>query len=115
MIINNFKLPIPVAARGVGLWPLGSNPARDMDICLLCLYVVLSCVGRGLCDGLITRPEESYCMSMCVIKKPRKGRPKVRPGLQAPVDDDNNNIVFDYHFQQPPSTQWYYSSHWYVT
>jgi hypothetical protein len=30
-----------------------------MDVCLLCLYeyVVLSCVGRGLCDGLITRPE----------------------------------------------------------
>jgi hypothetical protein len=29
----------------------------------LCLYVVLSCVGRGLCDGLITRPEESYRVS----------------------------------------------------
>jgi hypothetical protein len=31
-----------------------------------CLYVVLSCVGRGLCDGLITRPEESYRVSNCV-------------------------------------------------
>jgi hypothetical protein len=37
-----------------------------MDICLLCLYVVLSCVGRGLCDRLITRPEESYRVSVCV-------------------------------------------------
>jgi hypothetical protein len=38
-----------------------------------CLYVVLSCVGRGLCDGLITRPEESYrvCLIVCVIKKRR--------------------------------------------
>jgi hypothetical protein len=44
----------------------GSNPARGMDVCLLCLYVVLSCVGRGLCDGLITRPEESYHVSVCV-------------------------------------------------
>jgi hypothetical protein len=44
----------------------GSNPAKGMDVCVLCLYVVLSCVGRGLCDGLITRPEESYCMSVCV-------------------------------------------------
>jgi hypothetical protein len=43
-----------------------SNPARGMDVCLLCLYVVLSCVGRGLCDGLITRPEESYRVSYCV-------------------------------------------------
>jgi hypothetical protein len=44
----------------------GSNPAAGMDVCLLCLYVVLSCVGRGLCDGLITRPEESYRVSNCV-------------------------------------------------
>jgi hypothetical protein len=29
-----------------------------MDVCLLCVGCVLS--GRGLCDGLITRPEESY-------------------------------------------------------
>jgi hypothetical protein len=43
----------------------GSNPAQGMDTCLLCLYVVLSCVGRGLCDGLITRPEESYRVSVC--------------------------------------------------
>jgi len=31
--------------------------------------------GRGLCDGLITRPEESYRLwrvVVCVIKKPRK-------------------------------------------
>jgi hypothetical protein len=39
-------------------------------MCLLCFYVVLSCVGRGLCDGLITRPEESYRVcQLCVIKK----------------------------------------------
>jgi hypothetical protein len=52
-----------------------------MDVYLLCLYSVLSCAGRGLCDELITRPEESYPVSVCVIKKPRKGRPKVNPGL----------------------------------
>jgi hypothetical protein len=38
------------------------NPPRDMDGFSLCLYVVLSCVGRGLRDELITRPEESYHM-----------------------------------------------------
>jgi hypothetical protein len=26
----------------------GSNAAEGMDVCLLCFYVVLSCVGRGL-------------------------------------------------------------------
>jgi hypothetical protein len=38
-----------------------------MDVCLLCFYVVLSCVGRGLCGRLITRPEESYrvCLILC--------------------------------------------------
>jgi hypothetical protein len=65
--------PISVAARSkayvcsclvVGI--AVSNPVRGMDVCLLCLYVVLSYVGRGLCDGLITRPEESYRASNCV-------------------------------------------------
>jgi hypothetical protein len=44
----------------------GSNTAEGMDVCVLCLCVVLSCVGRGLCDGLITRPEEFYRVSNCV-------------------------------------------------
>ena len=35
---------------------MGSNPTGGMDVCCECC--VLSC--RGLCDGLITRPEESY-------------------------------------------------------
>jgi hypothetical protein len=67
------RRPIPVAARSKAyicslLVPVmaGSNPAEGMDVCLLCLYVVLSCVGRGLCGGLITRPEESYHASNCV-------------------------------------------------
>jgi hypothetical protein len=58
--------PIPVAARSNALvcghlvaGIAGSNPALGMDVCPLCLYVVLSCVGRGLYDGLIIRPEES--------------------------------------------------------
>jgi hypothetical protein len=44
----------------------GSNPTRAMDVYFLCLCAVLSCVGRGLCDGPITRPEESYCVSNSV-------------------------------------------------
>jgi hypothetical protein len=41
-----------------------------MFVC--CVSCVLS--GRGLCDELITRPEESYkCgVSLCVIKKSRE-------------------------------------------
>ena len=39
----------------------GSNPIGGMDVCEC---FVLS--GRGLCDGLITRPEESYRERMCV-------------------------------------------------
>jgi hypothetical protein len=41
----------------------GSNRARRMGVCLLCLYAVLSCVGRSLCVGLITRPEGPYVPS----------------------------------------------------
>jgi len=41
---------------------VGSNPTGDMGVCCECC--VLS--GRGLCVGLITRPEESYRM-WCVV------------------------------------------------
>jgi hypothetical protein len=35
------------------------------------LRFLLFCVGIGLCDGLVTRPEESYRMcQLYVIKKP---------------------------------------------
>ena len=55
--------PIPVAARS-NAWvcgrslagTAGSNPAEGMDVSCECC--VLS--GRGLCDGLMTTPEESY-------------------------------------------------------
>ena len=41
---------------------MGSNPTEGMDVCCECC--VLS--GRGLCDELITRPEESYRL-WCVV------------------------------------------------
>jgi len=38
--------------------------SRSRHGCLfLCFCVVLSYVSSGLCDGLITRPTESYCVS----------------------------------------------------
>ena len=70
--------PIPVAARSkasvFGRSPaeiVGSSPTRGMDVCLFvcCECCVLS--GRGLCDGLITRPEGFYRLWR-VIKTMRK-------------------------------------------
>ena len=57
---NTPRLPTPVQVEA---WvcsrstaeSVGSNPAGDMNVCRE--YCVLS--GRGLCDELITRPEES--------------------------------------------------------
>jgi hypothetical protein len=48
-----------------------------MDVCPLCVYVVLSCVGRGLCYELIRRPKESKLVSNR-IQKPEKGIGKRR-------------------------------------
>jgi len=42
-----------------------SNPSGGMDVCVLWVLVLS---GGGLCDGLITRPEESYhvwCVVVC--------------------------------------------------
>jgi hypothetical protein len=46
----------------VGCWDRGFQSRSAHG----CLYVVLSCVGRGLCDELITRPDDSYRVSNCV-------------------------------------------------
>ena len=66
--------PTPVAARPKALVCgrssaeiVGSNPTGGMDVCFECC--VLS--GRGLCDELITRPEESYrlcCVFVCDLE-----------------------------------------------
>jgi hypothetical protein len=70
------RKPVQVAARSKAWvcaacflgWRVGIPPAACLSVSFV--SVVLS--GRGLCVGLITRPEESYrvvCMS--VIAKPR--------------------------------------------
>ena len=55
----------------------GSNPARGMDVVSVGCY-------RGLCDGLITRPEESYrvfvCVCVCVSGCDREASTTTRPG-----------------------------------
>jgi len=55
------KRPIPVAAWFCGrllAGIAGSNPARGQGSLSIVSFVLLS--GRGLCVGLIIRPEESY-------------------------------------------------------
>jgi hypothetical protein len=49
--------------RSAVAWLLGSRVRIPLGAWM---FVVLPCVGRGLCDGLITRPEESYRVSVCV-------------------------------------------------
>ena len=66
-IYVSIYMPVPVAARGLRnrssaarllrLW-VRIPPGAWMFVCCECC--VLS--GTGLCDGLITRPEESYRM-----------------------------------------------------
>jgi hypothetical protein len=69
------KWPIPMAVlskawvcgRSLAMI-VGSNPSGGwMDVCCGCC--VLS--GRGLCDGLIARPEDSYrvCVCVCGVSK----------------------------------------------
>ena len=53
---------------------VGSNAEGSMDFCVHCCLLS----GRGLCDGLITRPEESYrlwCVVVCDLETSRMRRP----------------------------------------
>jgi hypothetical protein len=56
---------VSVAARSTE--SMGSNPTEGVDVCCECC--VLS--GKGLCDELITRPEETYrlwCIVVCDLE-----------------------------------------------
>jgi hypothetical protein len=52
-------------------------------------------LGRGLCDELITRPEEYYrlwCVVGCDLETSQR-RPWPTQGCRADDDDDNNSVV----------------------
>ena len=69
------------AARLLGLW-VRIPPGAWMFVCCECC--VLS--GRGLCDELITRPEESYrlwCVVVCDLETSRMRRPWLALGRSA--------------------------------
>jgi hypothetical protein len=81
-------MPIPVAERssarfyGRSLAGIpGLNPAGAW-MSVSCECCVLS--GRGLCDGLITRPEESYrllCVIVCDLETLENEEAKTHSGL----------------------------------
>jgi len=63
-----------------------------MDVCCVC------CVfsGRGLCDELITRPEESYrlwCVVECDLETSRKRRSWSTGGCRA-KNKTKKNVLF---------------------
>jgi hypothetical protein len=65
-------MPIPTAARLLGSWV--RIPLRAWMF-VFCVYMV-SCVGRGLCDGPITHPGESYHVSNPVgLRNIKRRRP----------------------------------------
>jgi hypothetical protein len=82
-------MPVPVAARSKA-WVCGPSPAEifgsnstgGMDVLSVCECCVLS--DKGLCDGLITRPEESYllwCVVVCDLETLWMRRPWPTWGL----------------------------------
>jgi hypothetical protein len=76
------------AVYGVGVQPLacwdwGFDPTTGMDVCLLWVCLL---TGRGLCDELITRPEESYplwCFVVCDLETSWMRRPWPTGGCRA--------------------------------
>ena len=80
----------PVAARLLRSW-VQIPPGAWIFVCCECR--VLS--GRGLCDELITRPEESYrlcCVVVCDLETSRIGAPYIYDisRLRVNVQDDRS-------------------------
>jgi hypothetical protein len=61
----------------------------------LCLYVLLSCVGSGFCDQLITLPKESYHVSNNIIET-KKRRPWPDPGWSATEEKRNEKYMHNF-------------------
>ena len=95
--------PISLAARSkayiCGRSPaeiVGSNATGGMDVFMLWMLCMLS--GRGLCDELITRPEESYrlwCVIVCDLETSRMRRPWPALGRSA-TGEKNIYILYIY-------------------
>ena len=91
-------LPVPMAARSkaqvCGRSPatiVESNPDGGIEVCLLCF--VLS--RTGLCDELITRPEESCllcCIVVCHLEKSGMRRPWPALGRSATEGGGGTNF-----------------------
>ena len=76
------------AARLLRSW-VRIPPGAWIFVCCEC-RVVLS--GRGLCDELITRPEESYrlwCVVVCDLETSRMGAPHIRRRLRLHMPRNN--------------------------
>jgi hypothetical protein len=72
---------------------------------------VVCLAGRGLCDGPITRPEESYrlcCVIVCYLETSRMGRLKSASGLQKPVEGED---YYYYYYLVIPSLLLNYYQH----
>jgi hypothetical protein len=73
-----------------GYWDRGFESRSEHGFLSLCLYVVLSCVGRGIIEGPITRPKESYRVSRYITKQPvREGQGPHKDSKATDDDDDD--------------------------
>jgi hypothetical protein len=81
----------PAAARLLGLWfriPPGAWMCVSFECCVLS--------GRGLCVGLVPRPEESYrlwCVWVCDREASKMRRPRPQRGCRA-IGKKEKKIVF---------------------
>ena len=82
----------PAAARLLRSW-VPIPPGAWIFVCCECR--VLS--GRGLCDELITRPEESYrlcCVLVCDLETSRMGAPYIYDISRLRVKDLSTFVIY---------------------
>ena len=87
---------------------MGSNPTGGMDVCSECC--VLS--SRGLCDELITQPEESHrllCVIVCDLEKQTSWMKKAKThyGPIAPREKKLSSFKNKYFFGRKRRTNCY--------
>jgi hypothetical protein len=76
----------------LGCWDRGFESCSGHGCSPLGSYVVLSCVGRGHCHELITRPKESYHVYN-KIRKPKNGGKDPAWAVKATDYDDYIDLL----------------------
>jgi hypothetical protein len=116
VVVSRSQWPRGLRRSSAAAWLLGSRVRIPLRAWMFvsCLYVVLSCVGTGLCEGLITvQKSPTVCLYVCDQETPKREAKSLSWTISAyewmnllwnmvPIENVGENLVVDFPRKQLP-------------